>query len=409
MLTYQIPFLIMLLIFSGFFSGVETALMSIGHIKTKSLLNQKKRGSVALYRIKQNPRRLIITILIGNNIVNISSATLAAVVFTTLLGSSGVGIATGVMTFLILVFGEITPKTYATQHAEKISLAVARPIEFLTLFLWPLVKFFELISFAISKLLHSVDFQEEITEEDLRTIVVMGAKQRLLQKQAVGMIHNLLNFKDISIAVIMTPKRDIKAVKGTDKLKDVINFVVKNKYTQYPVYIRGKLTGIINIDDILKFAKGKSLEVSVSKLTRSAEYVNEVDKANTLLKEWEGKANPIALVLNKQKAVVGLITSEDVIESIVGEIFDKTKRHKHILIKRINSKYIAVGAKASVQEVSNILHLGIRDKHFETLAKFVEGRLDKVKKGATLQIGRIKLEISKVLNGRIRTIRITKK
>ncbi len=133
MIETQILILIILLCFSAFFSGVETALMSINMVKVKSLIAQKKKGSETLHRLKQNPHKLIITILIGNNLVNIGAASFATVVFTDLFGSSGVGIATGVMTFMILVFGEITPKTFASQNAEKISLLVARPIEILSI------------------------------------------------------------------------------------------------------------------------------------------------------------------------------------------------------------------------------------------------------------------------------------
>ena len=139
MLEMQILILVVLLFFSAFFSGIETALMSINLIKAKSLVKQRKRGSEALYRIKQNPHKLIITILIGNNMVNIGAASLATVLFTGLFGSKGIGIATGVMTFLILVFGEITPKTLALQNAEKVSLLVARPIELLSYAIAPFV------------------------------------------------------------------------------------------------------------------------------------------------------------------------------------------------------------------------------------------------------------------------------
>ena len=134
------------LILSAFFSGIETALMAIGPVKVKALVKEKKRGAETLAKIKENPRRLIITILIGNNLVNIASASYATYVFTEIFGSSGIGIATGVMTFLILVFGEITPKTFAIQNAERVSLFVARPIQMIGKILFPLVKGFEFIS-----------------------------------------------------------------------------------------------------------------------------------------------------------------------------------------------------------------------------------------------------------------------
>ena len=146
MLEIQIISLVGLLILSALFSGVETALMSVNQVKTKSLVKQGKKGAVTLHRIKQNPHKLIITILIGNNVVNIGAASLATVMFTGFFGSSGVGIATGVMTFLILIFGEITPKTFATSNAERISLLAAGPIEMLSIILSPFVWLFGNIS-----------------------------------------------------------------------------------------------------------------------------------------------------------------------------------------------------------------------------------------------------------------------
>jgi len=139
MLWTQLGILAVLIVISGFFSGIETALMSLNAVKVNSLLKKKERGSEALHRIKQNPRKLIITILIGNNLINIASASFATVIFTGLFGSAGIGIATGVMTFLILIFGEITPKTFAAENAEAISLKFARYVELLSYLLYPLV------------------------------------------------------------------------------------------------------------------------------------------------------------------------------------------------------------------------------------------------------------------------------
>jgi len=169
----EIAILVVLIFLSAFFSGVETALISLNMVKVNSLYKQKKKGSAALYRIKQNPNRLIITILIGNNIVNVGAAALATVVFINLFGSGGVGIATGVMTFLILVFGEITPKTFASQNAERVSLTVARSIEVLSYILSPFVKIFSFISWIMSKLLGSKK-EQDLSEEELKTIVMIS-------------------------------------------------------------------------------------------------------------------------------------------------------------------------------------------------------------------------------------------
>ena len=228
-LLTQIIILVVLLFLSAFFSGIETALVSLNKIKITSLVKQKKKGAETLERIKSNPNKLIITILIGNNLVNIGAASYATVVFTDLFGSSGVGIATGVMTFLILVFGEITPKTFAVQNAEKVSLIVAKPIEVLSFILSPLIKILELISKFMTKLLGS-GVEEKVSEEELRTIVTMGRNEGILDKEVAQMMHNLLEFKETTVMEIMTPKIDIELIDGNKKLKNIIDFVVKTPF-----------------------------------------------------------------------------------------------------------------------------------------------------------------------------------
>lgn len=177
----QIFILILLLAFSGLFSGVETAMISTNMIKAKSLVKQKRKGSETLLKLKKDPNRLIITLLIGNNLMNIGAASLATVISTNLFGSSGVGIATGVMTFLVLIFGEITPKTFAAQNATKISLIAAKPVEILSYILYPLIKLFKSISYIMLKLLGSKG-EKQVSEEELMTIVTMGRQEGILKR-----------------------------------------------------------------------------------------------------------------------------------------------------------------------------------------------------------------------------------
>ena len=410
MLTWQPILLFVLLILSGFFSGVETALMSMNSIKVKTLLNQKKVGAKALYRVKQNPQKMMVTLLIANNIVNIGAATLATVVFTDLFGSSGLGIAMGVMTFLILVFGEITPKTFAAQNSEKVALIVAKPIEILEILLFPVVKFFEGIAFIISKILGGKGEEYILSEDEIRTVVTLGRQQGILREQAAGMMHNLLTFHEVTVAELMTPKKEVATLQSTDKLKDIIDFVVKKKYTRYPVYVSGKLTSLVNIDDILELAKLGKLDSPISKIAKHISSIHEGEKAEGLLKEFEGKRNPMVAVVDKDKTVVGILTLEDILEAIVGEIFDKTKKHHHVLIKRIDSNQLEVGAKVSVEEINEILHLHLKEEHFDTLAKFAEHKLGKTPhRRDVIELRNVKLEVEEVENKHIKTIKVVKK
>lgn len=407
MVEAQIAILVFLILLSAFFSGIETALMSLNTVKVKSLVKQRKRGSEALYRIKQNPHRLLITILIGNNVVNIGAASIATVVFTDLFGSSGIGIATGIMTFLILVFGEITPKTFASQNAERISLLIARPIEILSLVLSPLVRFFELISRGMSRLLGSKE-EKELSEEELRTIVTMGREEGILSREAAEIMHNVLEFEGTKVTEIMTPEVNMEMVDGNAKLKDVLGYVVKTPYSRYPVYSgnKDKIIGVLDVDDVLKYTRDKRLGVKVKTLVRPAYFVPESKEIDDLLFEFEGKRIPIAIVVNEYGRVSGLVTVEDILEEIVGDIFDKSRRSS-VYIKRVSDNLIRVDAKASVEEINRILHLGLKEKHFDTIAGFIESRLQRIpRKGEQIRLKNVIIEVDKVTRQGIKSVKI---
>ncbi|MEE9525297.1 MAG: hemolysin family protein [Candidatus Woesearchaeota archaeon] len=408
-LQTQIIILVVLIIFSAFFSGIETALMSLSRIKVNTLLRQKKLGSKSLHRLKQNPYRLLITILIGNNLVNIGAAALATVIFTDLFGSKGVGIATGVMTFLILIFGEITPKTLATQHAKKISLIVARPIELLSLALLPIVYVFEMMSRGISRLFGEKK-QKKISEEELKTIVTMGVKEGILNKEAGAMIHNVLEFEGTKVISIMTPKANIDMVDGNKKLKEIIDFVVKSPYSRYPVYMntRDNIVGILDVDDVLKYAKNKRLDVKVKNISKKPFFVPRSKKIDALLSEFETKKAPLAIVVNEYGNVSGLVTVEDILEEIVGDIFDRSER-RSVYVKKVHPKLIRVDARASVEEINKMLQLGLKGEHFDTLAGFIEHKLQRIpKKGEKIQLKNVVIEVESVTKQGIKSVKVIK-
>ena len=409
MIETQIIILIVLLIFSGIFSGIETALMSISKIKVKSLLKQKKKGAETLYRIKQNPHKLIITLLIGNNVVNISSASLATVIFTDIFGSNGIGIATGIMTFLILIFGEIVPKTIATQNAEKISLLIAKPVEILSMMIYPLVKFFEIISrFIIS--FFGIKKEKLLSEEELKTIVTIGLEEGILNREAAK-IHNVLKFKKTRVEEIMTLKLDIQMINGQKKLKDIMDLIVKTRFSKYPVYSKNKenIIGILDVEDVLENIKNKKLNILVKTLIKKPFFVPEFKKADSLLVDLEKKEIPLAIVVDEYGSILGLVTMEDVLEEIVGDIFDKSRRDS-IYIKKINNKLIQVNSRASIEQINKILHLGIKEEHFNTLAGFIEHKLQRIPiKGEKIHLKEVTILIDKVTNKKINSVRIIKR
>ncbi len=405
----ELLILVVLIFGSALFSGIETALMSVSSIKVSALVKQKKKGSAALYRLKQNPQKLIITILIGNNLVNIGAASFATVVFTKLLGSSGVGIATGIMTFMILIFGEITPKTLAAQNSVPISLAVAAPIELLSKILTPFVWFFGMISGLVTRLF-GPDKGEQLSEEELKAIVTMGKQQGVLSKEAAEMMHNVLTFKGTKVTDIMTPQVNIELIDGNKKLKDVLTFITTSPYSKYPVYLKKEenIIGAIDVDDVLRYVKNKKLLVKVKTLVKDILFVPESKEIDNLLEEFEGREIPMAVIVNEYSKIEGLITLEDILEEIVGDIFDKSKRHS-VYIKKVDKNLMRVDTKITVEEINKLMHLGLHEGHFTTLAGFLENQLKRIpKKGDKVRLKKVTIIVDKATKKGVQSVRIKK-
>ena len=410
MLELLIILLIVLIILSAFFSGTETALMSMTMIKVRSLVKQKKKGSDVLFRLKQDPHKLLIIILIGNNLVNIFAASVATVIFIDLFGYSGVGIATGVMTFLVLVFGEITPKTLAMQNAEKISLLVAKPIEVLSYIMSPFISFFELISKGISKLIGSGK-EENLSEEELKTIVTIGREEGLLNKDIAEMMHNILEFEGTRVEEIMTTKTEIAFVEGDSKLGDVLDYIIKKPYSRYPVYekIEDQVVGILDVDDILKYVKQNKLNVKVKTIAREVSFVPETKEIGALLAEFQKKEVPMSIVVDEYGDVLGLVTMEDILEEIVGDIFDKSARRDEY-VQSINDKVMKADAKVTIEQMEKILGVVLKEKHFNTLAGFIEHKLGRIpKKGEKIDLAKVSIIVEKATKQRVEKVKIIRK
>ena len=410
MLEIQIGILAVLLMLSAFFSSVETALMSVSSIKVRSLVKQKKKGSEALQRLKSNPERLLITILVGNNVVNIGSAALATSIATELFGNIGVGIATGVMTLLILVFGEITPKSYAAQNAVSMSLKVARPIEILSKILFPIVRVFESLTNAMMRLFGSKK-GEGLSEEELKTIVSMGAEQGVIKKKVARMMQSLIEFEHTQANEIMTPKSEMMILDADQTIGEVLDFVVRTPYSRYPVYRKekDKIVGVADVDDILAVVKRGNLKRKVSTITSKARFVPENKEIIDLLADFEEWQFPIAVVVDEYGHVMGLVTMDDVLEEIVGDIFDKSKK-AHSFIKVIGSHELIVDGRVSIDVLNDFIDLKVDQKEFDTVAGLILEKVGKIpKKGEIIKLGKYTIKVESSTDTQIKKVRITRK
>lgn len=319
--------LFFLIILSALFSAAETALMSTHMVKVKALLKKNRPGSVILYKLKQNPHKLIITILIGNNLVNIFATAIATALFIQVFGLAGMAYSAIVMTIVILTFGEIIPKLLAVQHHEDISLILAAPIYYLSIVFFPIIWLFTQLSNLINKVFKTKK-KQTISEEELRIILTLGKEEGIISKEVARIMHKVLDFEDTKVTKIMTPVEKIQLIDGESKIDSAIDFIVKKSHSRYPVYIEDEdnIIGIVDVDDVLKAIKEKKANSQVKDIIRSVEFVLPDKEIGDLLYEFEDKSVLMAVVVDKKGDVLGLVTIEDILEEIVGNIFDKSNR-----------------------------------------------------------------------------------
>jgi putative hemolysin len=409
-LTGEIIILSILVLLSAFFSGVETAIFSISKLRIKHLIEIKKRGAITLDKLKSQPHRLLITILIGNNLVNIGASALATSIAIDMFSSNAIGIATGVMTFIILLFGEITPKTFATVHSESISLLIAKPIKILEIILWPFIMIFD----GWTKLITTKKASKDpiITEEELKTIVSLGEEAGEIKEIEKRLIHNIFEFDTTNVSEVMTPRTDIFAVSATKKLRDVINPIIKSGHTRVPVYEKDMdhIVGIIRIKDLIKYLKDGKKQILISKVMHKPYFVPANKKIDSLMKQFLIRKEHMAIVLDEHGGVAGVVTLENVIEEIIGEIQDETdKIEPHV--KKTKKKTWKVLGKASIEEVNQALKSKFKQStSYDTISGLVLDKIGKIpKKNEEFTIDKHIFKIEDMEDNRILEIKIIKK
>lgn len=354
----QIVVLITLIGFSAFFSASETAIISMTEVKVRTLLESEKKGAKALHRLKENPRRFLITILIGNNLVNIGAAALGTLIATEAFGSAGIGIATGILTLAILVFGEITPKSYATAHNEKISLLVARPIELLSYVFVPLVVPFEKLTSFFTK--PSTGQTPLVTEEELKTMIEVSAEQQVIEKHEMEFIKGALKSGDITAREVMTPRLRMFVLDSKISIKDAVDELIKSKYSRAPIIdgSKDKVVGIAYLKDLLTAYRSRKGKLNIMEVARTPLFVSQKEVVGDLLRELQSKRAHMAIVVDEFGGVEGLLTLEDLVEEIVGEIVDEVEVSPK-LIRRIDRDTILVHGDTEVEDVESFLNVDL--------------------------------------------------
>jgi len=321
MLT-QLILLTILVGLSAVFSAVETAMFSLSRSKVRALVSENKKGSGTLLKVKSKPHQLLITILIGNNLVNIFTAAFSTSIAIKAFGNQGVGIATGVVTLLILVFGEIVPKSFAIQNAEKISLFMANPIRFLTLFLFPAVRIFEAITKLVNRL--TGDKKTSFTEAEIRSVISLGKEEGILDKEASDRLHSVLDFEKITVKQIMTPKAQVITFDANLTVEQFLDTVIDSPFDRYPLYEHDtdEIIGILDVIDVVRVVKAEKFHTHLKEIMRPTFFVHESTRVDTVVTQAKFKGSSLGIVINDSGKMEGVFTSQDIVEEIVGDIFE---------------------------------------------------------------------------------------
>ena len=374
----QILIVIGLLALSAFFSSSETAMVTVNKIRVRNLADAGLSSAVVLTKILDNQPKMLSAILIGNNIVNLSASSLMTVIVTKAFGDRFVGIATGVLTLLVLLFGEITPKTTATLYAETIALRFAKPIYALMQVLTPVIFIVNKMSLAVLMVLH-IDpnkKQDAITEDELRTIVEVSHEEGVIESDEKKMIYNVFDFGDSVAKDIMVPRIDMTFVDVGATYEEVISVFREEKYTRYPVFeeTTDNVIGIINIKDLLLAEPGQNF--CLRDYLREPLYTYEFKKTTELMVELRKTQNNIAIVLDEYGATAGLITLEDMLEEIVGEIRDEYDEDEEDLVRRVAPGEYLVEASTKLDDLNDQLGLELESEDYDSIGGFVIGLLD---------------------------------
>ena len=394
----SIALFVICLALSAFFSGSEIALVSINHAKTRALLESKTRGAKAIALLKRNTDHLLITILVGNNIANIAAASIATAVAVNIYGDIGIGIATGVVTILMLIFGEIGPKTYSAKNPEKVALFGARFILVLSYILTPVFWIYD----GIKKLFKiDAELAPTVTEEEIKQWIDVGEESGTIEEEEHEMLYRVFRFSDTTAREVMTPRGDVCMIEHSKTPEDAVAVFNETGFTRLPVYSEDtdNIIGILNVKDIFSAIYEKKEGVTVENLAYEPYFVPETKKIDDLLNELRTSKMQIALVADEYGTFAGLITMEDILEELVGEIMDEFDEEEPEIRDISEGTYI-INAVAPVTKINDALSLDLpTEETYQSVGGLITDRLGHIPKtgevitldnGITMQVLRMR-------------------
>ncbi len=371
--------LFLLLVLSAFFSSSETALTTVNKLHIRTLAEDDIRGAKTVSKLIENPSQMLSAILIGNNVANITASAIATTLAAKYFGNQWIGLVTGILTLIILIFCEITPKSMSTVYAERFALWVAGPIYFLTKLLTPVIYVLNKLCNGILMLLR-MDPKAKLpimTENELRTILDYSHEEGVIESEERRMITNVVDFGDSLAKDVMVPRIDMAFANVEFDYKELVEAFAKDKYTRLPVYseTRDNVIGIVNLKDVF-FYNGNTKNFNISDIIREPYFTYEYKKTSELLIEMRRDSISLAIVLDEYGATVGLITIEDLLEEIVGEIRDEYDDDEEDNIKALSENEFIVDGYTKLNEINEAIGLELESDDYDSIAGHIIYLLD---------------------------------
>lgn len=402
--------LFILLLLSSFFSSAETAFSTVSRIRIRTLCEEGNKRALTAQNVLDQYSKMLSAILIGNNIVNLSASSLTTTLAVDLFGSVAVGIATGILTVLVLLFGEIVPKTKAMSRAEKMVLSYAKTIRFLMWLLTPVIFIIDKLSNALLRMSH-IDPDQKIaalTESDLHTLIDVSHEDGVIESEEKEIIHNVFDFSDSVAKDIMIPRIHMTTLSLSAGYREVLRVFQDSMYTRIPVYDDDPdyIIGIINIKDFLLLTNKSAFHIQ--DILREVHYTYEFKNTADLMLEMREKGFAVSMVQNEYGTTAGMITFEDLLEEIVGEIRDEYDEDEKELIQALNERAYLIEGSMKLDDINDALSLHLESEDYDSIGGMIIDKLERLPKRmdrVTLEDGTM-LEATQVRRNRIEKVKL---
>ena len=406
----QIGLLVVLLMGSGFFSASETSLMSLSKIRIRYMEDEGVKGAKLVGSLIEKSSDLLSSILVGNNVVNIAATSVSTSLFISIFEDGGVAIATAVMTVLVLIFGEITPKTIAANSPEKIAVIVSKPISIIMKITKPIVWVFNLLTGIIFKIMgiENDGVKPFITEEELKAMVNVSHEEGVLEIEEREIINNVFQFGDMQAKEAMIQRLDMVAVNIEDSYDEIIELFKSEKLSRLPVYQESidDIVGILNIKDIIFLSDEEIQNFNIKNYVREAFFTYEFKKITQLLEEMKKEKSQMAIVVDEYGGTAGLLTIEDLVEVIVGDIDDEYDEEEEEIVKVSDNEYLVEGS-TKISDVNEQIGINFESDEFDSIGGFIIGYLKRIpEENELIEVGNVKFSVESIDKNRINKIRI---